>query len=290
MYDLYAVIDPGNAIPETVEANNVVSRTVTVLGTTADKIAPHVDSFAINDGASVAASPDVTLDATASDNPGGSGVASLLYLEFEYSQAANQWFPVQNSGWVTYTVAQSNYPWTLLPSAGMRYLQAWAADKAGNISLYPYRAYIDYVPAADHVEQGQVRVYRYTLAAGQVLTATITPISGDPDLYVWPPDFPTRPPWVSNLASGADEVRFSAPLAGVYQIEVYGYAAADYRLTIATGPAGGHLEALQGWASATKPQRPAPALPVNSEPGTQIALPAPTVPDHKIYLPIVLRK
>jgi hypothetical protein len=232
----------------------------------------------------------VTLDATASDNPGGSGVASLLYLEFEYSQAANQWFPVQNSGWVTYTIAQNNYPWTLLPSAGMKYLQAWAADKAGNISLYPYRAYIDYVPATDHVEQGQVRVYRYTLAAGQVLTATVTPISGDPDLYVWPPDFPTRPPWVSNLASGVDEVRFSAPVAGVYQIEVYGYAAAAYRLTIATGPAGGHLDIPQGRASASKPQRPVPALPVNSEPGTQIALPAPTVPDHRIYLPVVLRK
>ena len=201
-YDLYAVIDPGNTVPEALETNNVISRTVTVLSTAADKVAPHVDSFAINDGASVTTSPAVTLDATASDNPGGSGVASLLYLEYEYSQAANQWYPVQNSGWVTYATAQNNYPWEMLPSAGMKYMQAWAADKAGNISLYPYRAYIDYVPATDHVEQGQVRVYRYTLAAGQVFAATLTPTTGDPDLYVWPPDFPTRPPWVSNQAVG----------------------------------------------------------------------------------------
>ena len=289
-YDLYAVIDPGNAIPETAEANNVVSRTVTVAGPTADTIAPHVDSFAINDGASLATSPAVTLDTTASDNPGGSGVASLLYLEYEYSQAANQWYPVQNSGWVTYATAQNNYPWELLPGAGMKYMQAWAADKAGNISLYPYRAYIDYVPATDHVEQGQVRVYRYTLAAGQVFAATLTPTTGDPDLYVWSPDFPTRPPWVSNQASGTDQVTFSAPVAGVYQIEVYGFTAADYALTFAAEAAGAHVDNLRSSASASKPERTTPALPPNSEPGMQIALPPPPVPVSKLYLPVVLRR
>ena len=100
-FDLCAVTDPDNAITETIKTNNVVSRMVTVLPSAPDQLAPHVDGFAINDGASATSSRDVTLDVTASDNPGGSGVASLLYLEFEYGFGAGQWIPVQSSGWVT---------------------------------------------------------------------------------------------------------------------------------------------------------------------------------------------
>jgi hypothetical protein len=289
-HDLYAVIDPGDTISETIETNNVVSRTVTVLAAAADGVAPHVDSFAINDGVSESSLREVTLDATASDNPGGSGVTSLLYLEFEYSQAANQWFPVQNSGWLTYTMAQTNYPWTLLPSAGMKYMQAWAADRAGNISLYPYQAYINYMPPVDQVLEGQTRVYRYTLAAGQLFTATVTRVTGDPDLYVWPPDFPERPPWISDLSSGVDRVSFSAPVAGVYQIEVYGFTAADYQISVETTPAGSRRQAAHSGVNAAKPQRGSPAVPVSSEPGGQIALPPPpSQPRHRIYLPMIVR-
>ncbi len=288
-YDLYAVIDPANTIPETTKANNVVRRSVSVMGPAADLIAPHVDSFAIDDGAAVTTQPEVTLDAMASDNTGGSGVASLLYLEFEYSQAAGQWHPVQNSGWLPYATAQSNYPWTLPATAGMKYMQAWAADHAGNISLYPYQAYINYVPAIDHVDQGQSRIYRLALTAGQALSVTVTPAAGDPDLYVWPPDFPTRPPWVSNQAFGADVVSFNAPVAGVYQIEVYGYTAADYHISMSAGQMAGALETGAAPAAANKPARTAPVLPVNSVPPTQIALPPAAPPILRIMLPVVFR-
>jgi hypothetical protein len=287
-YDLYAVIDPGNAITETIESNNTVSRTTTVLGPAPDQVAPHVDSFAINDGASSTNSLDVTLDAAASDNPGGSGVASLLYLEFEYSQGAGQWIPVQNSGWVTYTTAYSNYSWHLLPVAGMRYMQAWAADKAGNISLYPSPAYINYIPPTDHVEQGQVRVYRRNVVTGTVLTVQVTPFSGDPDLYVWPPDFPNHSPWVSDQSSGVDEVSFTAPVSGVYQIEVEGYTTADYQISIGVTPAGSN-QPLAARGIDSKPLRSSPVVPVSSEPGGQIALP-PVIPrQYRIYLPVIVR-
>lgn len=134
-------------------------------------------------------------------------------------------------------------------------------------------------------------VYRYGVSAGQMLTVTVTPLAGDPDLYVWPPDFPNRPPWVSNLASGPDQVFFRVPVSGIYQIEVYGYTSADYRIMIATGPAGAQVNMLQEAAGAAdeKPVRPAPELPVDSQPGSQIALPAPTLPEYRLYLPVVLR-
>jgi hypothetical protein len=287
-YDLYTTIDPTNTITETIESNNTVSRTVTVLGPAPDQVAPHVDNFAIDDGASSTNSLDVTLDATASDNPGGSGVASLLYQEFEYSQGAGQWIPVQNSGWVTYTTAYSNYPWHLLPVAGMRYMQAWAADKVGNVSLYPCQAYINYIPLTDHVDQDQVRVYRRNVVTGTVLTVQVTPVSGDPDLYVWPPDFPNHSSWVSNQSSGVDGVSFTAPVSGVYQIEVYGYTAADYQISIGVALAGSNQSRVaEGLDS--KPLRSSPVVPVSSAPGGQIALPPVNPYPYRIYLPVILR-
>ncbi len=286
--DLYAVVDPDGVIPETTKVNNIISRRVTVLAAAADAIPPHVNSFSINHGAQLADRPGVVLDAPAADNAGGSGMASLLYVEFEYSQAAGQWYPVQTSGWVPYTVAKSSYPWKLLPVAGMKYVQAWAADRAGNISLAPRQTYINSVPSTDHVDKGQMRVFRYELSAGQAMTVTLAPSAGDPDLYVWPPDFPTRPAWVSDQASGADEVSFSAPVAGTYQIEVVGYTAADYSIVFATGATGSEGYARLAGADTSKPVRPAPALPLDSEPSAQIALPPPRLPQERIHLPLLL--
>ncbi len=157
----------------------------------------------------------------------------------------------------------------------------------GNISLYPYRAYINYLPPSDHVGQGQVRVYRQTVGAGQTLTVRVTPISGDPDLYVWPPDWPIRPPWASYSSSGVDEVSLSAPVNGVYQIEVYGYTAADYQISISLGSSQQQL--VIGESTLAKTPRDSPALPVSSVPGEQVALPPAAPRQYLIYLPVVLR-
>ena len=287
IYVLYALIDPDNVINETFENNNQVSRIVRAHSPNPDQIPPHVDSFTINHGAATTASRDVVLNTTASDNPGGSGVARLLYVEFEYSQGARQWVPVQNSGWLTYDLARNNYPWQLIPSAGVKYLQAWAADRAGNISPFPHKAFINFLPSNDEVARDQVRIYRRFVTAGQALTAHVTPISGDPDLYIWPPDHETRPAWVSNSSQGVDQVSFIAPVSGIYQIEVYGFTAATYQIDIEVGQASILPESITS-VQPDKPERSTPVAPVASEPGTQIALPE--VNDQAIYLPIVLRQ
>ncbi|MBI1294252.1 hypothetical protein GC175_04755, partial [bacterium] len=49
-YELYAVIDPDNRVPEALESNNKVHRTVTVLPPVADLVAPRVDNFVIDEG------------------------------------------------------------------------------------------------------------------------------------------------------------------------------------------------------------------------------------------------
>jgi len=287
-YALYAVIDPGNVIPEALESNNVVSRTVSV-SSPPDGVPPHVDGFAINGGAGATSPAEVRLNAAASDNAGGSGLASLFYLEYAYSQGAGLWYPVQSSGWLPYTTARSDYRWSLLPVAGIKYLQAWAADAAGNISLYPGQTYINYLPPTDHVAVGEVRVYRQAVVAGQTLGVQVTPVSGDPDLYVWAPDSPGRPPWVSNLPAGVDKVSITAPVTGIYQIEVWGYYAAGFQLSIEVGATGtAARSAGPAGADVTKPVRSAPALPIDSEPGNRISLPS-APPPRLVYLPLVRR-
>lgn len=294
-YTLCAHIDPGNAVSEAIENNNVVTRTVTALAQPQDQLAPHVDSFAINDGAPATTSRDVTLDASASDPSPSSGLASLLFVEWEWSQGANLWVPARSSGWLPYATASANTPWLLLPSPGMKYLQAWAADGAGNVSLFPFKAFINYVPAGDSVAQGQTRVYRYTLDAGRRLTARVESGSGDADLFVWAPDHATRPPWVSNLSSGPDEVSFVAPVAGVYQVEVYGYTAASYRVVVDVTPAADasamseQAIARTGGVDPNKPQPGQPIVSLASTPGAQLALPAPpsNPRHHYVYLPLV---
>ena len=103
------MIDPANTVAETYEDNNIVHRTVTVLSAAADQVAPHVDSFMINSGSLATVDRTVKLNTTASDPEPGSGVKSLLFVEYEYSQAANQWVPAQTSGWKDYATAHANF-------------------------------------------------------------------------------------------------------------------------------------------------------------------------------------
>jgi len=296
-YILYAVIDPDGTVPEAIETNNVVSRTLTVLGAAPDVVAPHVDSFAMKKGDDETTDRTVTMDASASDPNPSSGMRSILYLEFEYNQNAAQWVPSQGSGWLDYASGHADHLWTLTPSAGVKYVQAWTADNAGNISLFPYRDFINYIPESDRVGFDQGRIYRFTLAAGQRLTARVEPVTGDPDLFVWPPDHNTRPPRVSNLeGSAVEEVVWDAPVGGVYQVEVYGYTAARFRLAV-TVTDGSILQPAQtqGGKSPNKSEPSSPLLAITNEPGVQQGLP--TAPTGQIavdsgtdlYLPMIVR-
>ena len=297
-YTLWAQIDPDNTFAESLETNNIVSRTLTVLGQSADEIAPHVDTFVVNGGASQTVSQTVQFDTSASDPDPSSGLKSLLFQEYEYSQSSSQWVPVKNSGWLDYETARANHNWTLLPNAGVKYLQAWASDQAGNVSIYPFRAFVNYGPPTDRVGTDQVRIYRFELKVGDVLTAQIDPVSGDPDLYVWPPDAETRSPRVSNLSGDAiEDVSWAAPVAGVYQVEVYGYSASEYRLTVNITPAarGRGVLPVEN-VNPDKTLRSQPLIGASNTPGNQQALPtAPTAPDapaaaqKKLFLPSVIR-
>ena len=301
-YELFAVIDPNNQFAESLETNNLISRTLSVLPPAADRIAPRVASFTIGDGSGLVTSPQVILNVSAEDPTPGSGVASLFFQEFEYSQGAGQWVPTQDSGWLTYTTSPLNFPWTLSPNAGMKYIDAWAADAAGNVSVYPFHRLVTYNPPVDSVALNQTRIYRYDVPAQTRLNARIEPISGDPDLYIWPPDT-SASPFVSNLpGTQVEQLSLQVDSPGTYQVEVYGYSAAEYRLSVTWTPAQtthARLSTIQ--VDADKPLPTAPAVASIALPPTRFAIAAPAAtdlttpseptepPTSTIYLPAVAR-
>ncbi|MFP4439113.1 MAG: right-handed parallel beta-helix repeat-containing protein [Chloroflexaceae bacterium] len=297
MFDLYAIIDPDNAVPEGIETNNVVSRTVVIAPPAADRTVPLVQEITINGtaGATVDA-PDVTVDITAGDPPpDASGMQSVHMIEYIYNESAQQWIPVVQSGWLPYTQTPEHYRWSLLPLPGMRYLQVRARDNADNISIGNARQLVNYAPAQDRIGRRQTRIYRYHVAAGQNLTVNLEVLNGDADLYVWSSraDQSAR---VSNLEGSEHEqviVPAGAVVPGMYQVEVYGYTAAEYRLTtdIRSAPAGLQAELTAGGIAPSKTAPTAPVVPVNSVPDErQGAAPAPeTAATRTIYLPLLVR-
>ena len=291
-YTVSAWLDPNNGLLEASETNNVVTRTITVLPAAIDQADPRVDWLTINDGRTTITTTQTYLNADATDYPlaNPSGVASLRYIEFEYNAGNRLWLPVQDSQWLDYAQARQNYRWLLSPVGGNHYLQAWAKDNAGNISTFPYQTSVDYLPPVDQVGRDQTRFYRRALKTGDSLAVTVQPLSGDPDLYIWPPHWKSgAPPWVSNLTGLATDAMVipSLPVSGVYQIEVYGYAPAAYTIEILVNGVPSQRQGVVNGqplltADASKPTPVAPLLdPGNAPPRNLPALatsPTPLAP------------
>ena len=271
-HEVYVMIDPDDDIPESDETNNAANRTITILPPAPDTIPPS-GSVLINGGDDTTSSRSVILTLDAQDDPGGTGVQSMYTIEFEFNYASFQWLPAQESGWVAYT---TNWPWVLLPGGGTKYVQVWFADGALNISDLPGKDMINYVPSGESIGQGEWRLYRQEISQGAVVTITLDVVSGDADLYVWNPGSVGAPDYYSiNYGTAQDQVVFTAPESGVYQIQVYGFEASVYNLTIEVTVGEGGLNVTLLDADAL--DKTLPSAPLNVvEPPEQIAVPSAT--------------
>jgi hypothetical protein len=292
-FDIYAVIDPDSQIEESREDNNTIMQTVTVLGPSEDQLGPRVDYFSINDGAKSTGVQQVSFAVEASDNDGGSGVQSLKFVEYYYWDSAAMWVAVnQSAQWEDYATVRTR-TWELWDEPGMRYIQVWAKDKAGNISSYPNQQLINYTPQKETVEQGRVQIYRYTLKPGETLMVRVTPHAGDADLYIWSQAEPDNP-YVSNQSGNGEEVlEIVSGDGGMYQVEVYGYTTAEYDIEVRKGNVAAMrmgTAQLPALSVTTNPQQDAPYVSVNSMPPysdmfmriCDCAIPS-------VYLPMILR-
>jgi hypothetical protein len=206
----------------------------------------------------------------------------MYLVEREYVLAARQWVAVQSTGWLPFA---PTHVLTLTEHGGLRYIQAWVSDGAGNISREAATAGINYNPPSSSVLKGQVRIYRLALAAGQVLSVTLQPTAGDADLYVWAPSHA-----LGGYSNGdgltTDSVRFAASEDGDYQIEVYGYEDATYGLTLRVLDAGALGTTSPAVVAPSKTQRTQPATAPDSAPAVQMALPD-AAQGGWLYLPAI---
>ena len=278
-YTIYALVDPSDAIPESTDANNVAVRTLEVLpATSADTSPPTAQSLTINDGAQTTTVPTVTLQLAATDNR---GVTSMYVVERTYSNAARSWVTRQSTGWIDF---QENFTLALSPVGGARYLQAWVADEAGNLSSPAVRALVNYLRAGTTILERQVHLYRLQLPAGQTLQATLETLTGDTDLYVWDSDG-TLVDHSDNLDLTPDVVNVTGT-GGDYQIEVHGYLDSTYTLGLALGTA---VRLTNPSTPSAKSVPSAPSVGLSSAPAGQQALPPLPAATWSLYLPMTAR-
>ncbi|MCA9982145.1 MAG: IPT/TIG domain-containing protein, partial [Anaerolineales bacterium] len=221
-YELCATIDPDNLIPETDETNNRVCRQITVLPPALCVEPPNISGVDIENGALTTLAREVSLDVTA-EYFCGNQAGHIRFVEFEYFLGAQRWVPITITPWLPYETVHQDYPWTLLPTFGVRFMSAWAGDRLGNLSRTPAQDHISLVPQTQsgYVAQGGIHFYRFYLEGGQTFQATLQSVTGDADVYVWGPDGALVA--FSNNESGSDTVTFPVGLTGTYQIEVVGY-------------------------------------------------------------------
>jgi hypothetical protein len=253
---------------------------------------PPSGSLVIDAGTEETSVPQVTLDLLAADNPGGVGVQWIYFREWKYDPIVVQWVPVRSSGWLPYADSAA---WTLAGGTGVKYVGAWFADGANNVSNPVVLDDINLIVPGDVISETEVTQYRQGFEAGQAVTVTLVVTGGDADLYIWRPGGAGAPDYWSNLPGTATERLVFTAIEGEYLIEVHGYASSIYGLNIATlGPATG-----QGWLqrATTQPagvaslasNKPLPAYPlVTTRPG-QTEQPNEEIRQF-VYLPLVLRR
>ena len=260
-----------------------------------DVIPPVVHSLTIDDQ-DVLTNPTVTLHISATDNV---GVQWMNLHEWELTtRPLPHWSMVRSTGWITY---QPEFQWTLLPDSGTHFMGVWVADAAHNVSHTDRRA-IDFASLLlpnETVPLHRVVPYLVYYDAGVNVTATLTPTSGDADLYVW---YPHSFFWPDQRSTSpvtmTDVVTFTTPRAGVYLFIVYGHTAATYDLSIE--PGGGPRVGLSPDATpdANTPIVYAPTPkpdelllePVLSQSGVDpLADPSAPTGFYDIYLPIAVR-
>ena len=261
----------------------IVHRSVWVMPPALDLVPPTVDSVILNGGVTDVSTQNMEISISASDNEGGTGVGSIYIIEFDWNPNMSEWVPVKESGWLNYQGTPMSHSWTLNWAPGVKNILVWAADRSGNISPSGHVSWMNFIPPAISINQGQLQMFSYWLTAGQLFSGQTTPSSGDPDLYLG-----NSSGWIThsiNTGTQADSVKVTVGTTELHSLAVYGWTTARYALSVSG------VQLLHGERSITAPAGGVvvtPTMPL-SEQGApkQRALPLP--PNHYVYLPLILR-
>lgn len=279
-FELYAVIDPANAVVEVNEINNLYHRWTQVKTLTPpDTSPPVVDAVT----APLKTSASSVVLSIAAHDVGDSGLAWMDFVVWEYFPSVRAWLVTDETGWLPYN---NVYWYSFGYFSGPRYIDVWVADAARNISLAPGSALVNYLKPDNFIMQNESHLYLFPLARNAAFSSDMSFRFSfdDADLYLWPPDYPTRPYWYSaNEGPAAEHIGVTAPVAGYYWLEVYGYATSFYDLSVNSA----------GWTSPAGV--PAPL----TRTLRTVPLGVANAPSHiyrvsadfeRVYLPLVLKK
>jgi uncharacterized repeat protein (TIGR01451 family) len=190
--------------------------------------APVVHSLTI-DNQDILASREVTLHISASDD---GEVTQAFIREWAWTGLPwPRWEVVQSSGWLPF---QAELPWTLADHDGVHFVGVWVVDDEGYHSHMGWRG-LDFAnlvrPAAEVPAIGMVP-YMVYYDTGVEVSAALTPLTGDVELYVWHTRTPDTP-----IAEEVQSVEFTTDQPGIYLFLARGGPGDTYDLSI--DPAGG---------------------------------------------------
>jgi hypothetical protein len=141
----------------------------------------------------------------------------------------------------------------------------------------------------------QSRYYVFPLTTPRQFTGTVAPLTGDPDLYIWSPDFHSSANWMSLASTGPDSITLIVPVDGMYVVQVHAYSDTTYQFSgIETPLAGPGSAAHTGELQAGKQPISGPGLIPGSTPSQQRGIPEAPVdippPDnYYVFLPLIKR-
>lgn len=250
--------------------------------------APRLASFTLDNGAHTTARRTVTVRGASA---GATTVERVRLVEYRYDPVSGGWTPTAaearlNTEDVPYAELVAGLEWELSPGPGARYLLAWAVDAAGVATPLAEQGVINLIPATLSLPAGGGQIFRYNLNAGDQLDLGLESLRGDADLVVWASDA-GEPVRLSNLAMGADRIAFTAPLDGLYQVEVRATQASQARLSMILNRAG-TAPPLPEFSAGVDPAKPKPAVPIialDSLPSRRL----PQEAEQRIYLPQIER-
>ncbi len=231
---LYVVVDPDNAIPEMLETNNQVSEQRNIRPVSTDT-QPPTGTLTINGGDNETNDAQLTLTIEAfDDNPLGVRwmflrewwpVADIPLGDEVSTPGIHGYWAHRNSGWMRYdpSYATDGYPYIPIGAPGVKYIQVWLRDAAGNVSETPPPIWdsINYVPNFPWtLVPGEWHLYRGGWEPSTLVTVTMDVMGDDDGLYIWSPGSVGGPSFTSDLPGGVDhtEVITFTAIAGEYDI------------------------------------------------------------------------
>ena len=295
-YVLTVFVDSGGDFPEDRENDNIARRTFIVRPVPPDKTAPVVTSALINNDAAITSVRDVTITFNANDpaSPAGqttSGIDSFCIVRYYYNGTQRRWVEENcNFRQLPTPAADGSFsvPTRLPDTVGVAYSFVWVKDKAGNISKEPGFDFINVIPDGERsIDRNDRRVFRVRLTAGQSLSLTVTPTSGDVDTTVFKGILNPERCDVTAIRNGTTPETVTVPSAACtgteFQIEVRAVVNSRFRITTAVASVGLLRPQASGGVPAAAPTDLEPT--VAGPPALQTAIEG----GAPVHLPTLLR-